>query len=388
MADKTLYPNTFQHHNAYVDQVSFYLTGNEEKVLNHIIREIIGYDDKSITRKAYIAMSILIEGKFRKENGERLSWGCGLKEGAVRNAINKLCEFGLISRVGEATQDGQCYELQLEWSKVNWKAMQDRKSQKDEAYRKQLESAREKNPRVENPRMPIKPQSVEQGGSESVEQGGSESVEQGTKNPLLNLSLNPSVACQKQQATCAPTPSDLEQGEPAQEESLPPERVQQDYPPVAISADCQAEIATLFDAEPPAPVVPDPPPAKPAGPNKNAIRAQLEAHFCAKTKLPPPRNKTAREKKTAGALWWGPLREIAELCEWDAARAEKLICLTVDRLRSGKMTIANPNSILKTATAIYTGNVPGVRMPHEKKLEKIQYVDPLTGKLVTEEVLI
>ena len=365
MADKTLYPNTFQHHNAYVDQVSFYLTGNEEKVLNHIIREIIGYDDKSITRKAYIAMSILIEGKFRKENGERLSWGCGLKEGAVRNAINKLCEFGLISRVGKATQDGQCYELQLEWNKINWQAMQERKAENDAAYRKQLEGAREKNPRVENPRMPIKPQSVEQGGSESVEQG--------TKNPLLNPSLNPSVACQKQQATCPPAPSDLEQEERAQKAGLPEgEVVQQDYPPVAISADCQDSIATLFDDQP-APAAPAAPP-KPAGPNKNAIRAQLEAHFCAKTKLPPPRNKTAREKKTAGALWWGPLREIAELCEWDAARAEKLICLTVDHLRSGKMTIANPNSILKTATAIYTGNVPGVKMPHEKKLQKITLI--------------
>ncbi|MFA5401423.1 MAG: hypothetical protein WC359_13320 [Dehalococcoidia bacterium] len=169
-----------------------------------------------------------------------------------------------------------------------------------------------------------------------------------------------------------PAPSDLEHETPAQEGSLPPESVEQDYPPVAISVDCQAEIATLFD-DPPAPAAPAAPP-KPAGPNKNAIRAQLEAHFCAKTKLPPPHSKTAREKKAAGSLWWSPLREIAELCEWDAARAEKLICLTVDHLRSGKMTIANPNSILKTATAIYTGNVPGVKMPHEKKLQKITLI--------------
>ena len=45
MADKTLYPNTFQHHNAYIDLISHLLTGNEEKVLNHVIREIIGFAD-------------------------------------------------------------------------------------------------------------------------------------------------------------------------------------------------------------------------------------------------------------------------------------------------------------------------------------------------------
>lgn len=35
MAENTLIPNTFQHHNVYVDWLSYYLTPEEEKVLNN-----------------------------------------------------------------------------------------------------------------------------------------------------------------------------------------------------------------------------------------------------------------------------------------------------------------------------------------------------------------
>lgn len=115
-------------------------------------------------------------------------------------------------------------------------------------------------------------------------------------------------------------------------------------------------------------------------------RLVLEQHFADKTGLPRPKANTAKQKRSAGSLWWGPLREIAELCEWDADLAVRLIDATVDHLR-GNVTIASPKSILKTAKAAYTGNAPGIpplsRASPTKRTITIK--DPLTGDLVQVE---
>ena len=106
----------------------------------------------------------------------------------------------------------------------------------------------------------------------------------------------------------------------------------------------------------------------------DAVRGELEAHFSKITHIPTPKTETASQRRAAGSLWWGPIREIAELCEWDLPRAAGLIDATVAHLR-GSCTIANPKSILKTAKAASTGNVPGLTLPRDKPKTRIIIID-------------
>jgi hypothetical protein len=122
---------------------------------------------------------------------------------------------------------------------------------------------------------------------------------------------------------------------------------------------------------------------------KDEIRGDLEKHFSEKTGLPRPRINTAKQRRAAGELWWKPLREIAELCEWDGDLAKRLIDATLAHL-SGQVTIATPKSILKTATAIYTGNAPGApkftQAKPEPKMDLIEDPDN-PGKYIAVEVI-
>ena len=88
------------------------------------------------------------------------------------------------------------------------------------------------------------------------------------------------------------------------------------------------------------------------GQSKNKVREALEIKFSTVTGLQRPKTSTQSQRKSAGSLWWNPLREIAELCEWDTARAIKLIDASVDKLKGGGLTVSSPKSILNTARAL------------------------------------
>jgi len=84
----------------------------------------------------------------------------------------------------------------------------------------------------------------------------------------------------------------------------------------------------------------------------NAVRKALEEEFIKVTGLSPPTGTTAKAQKAAGTLWWQPLREIAVLTNWNQNQGVSLIRVSVKRMREGKLTISDPNSILKVARAI------------------------------------
>ena len=79
----------------------------------------------------------------------------------------------------------------------------------------------------------------------------------------------------------------------------------------------------------------------------NADRAELERHFCEITYLDPPKQATEKERRAAATRWWTPLREIAELADFDIGRAKILLEQALVRL-DGRVTIEAPASILKT----------------------------------------
>lgn len=137
----TLIPNTFQHPNAYIDWLSYYLTGEEEKVLNKAVREILGWHDTISSRRARIALSIFVDGK--KKDGEIVCMGCGLSLDAVRKALKTLHQFNILVKIGKPTNDGQEYELVETWDDIKWDAIRLRRDQWDKANRKRTEAARE-----------------------------------------------------------------------------------------------------------------------------------------------------------------------------------------------------------------------------------------------------
>ena len=89
--------------------------------------------------------------------------------------------------------------------------------------------------------------------------------------------------------------------------------------------------------------------------DKDLIRGRLEKHFSDLTHIPVPEPTTDKAKKAVSTGWWGPLREIAELSEWNEKRAKWLIEKSIIRLRESQqnISIGDPRSIKKTAFAIF-----------------------------------
>ena len=131
-----LIPNSFQHPNFYIDKLSYFLTPQENVVLDKAIREILGWDNKIEKRQARIALRIFVDGKFNRETGERLCYGCGLGISAIRKAIAALNEFGILIKVGDPCPIGQLFRLQDDIAQVKMAALELRREEQD-AERKQ-----------------------------------------------------------------------------------------------------------------------------------------------------------------------------------------------------------------------------------------------------------
>lgn len=136
-----LIPNSFQHPNAYIDLLAYYLTPEEEKVLNKAIREIYGWQTKIADRQARISLSVFVDGKTDAK-GNRLCYGCGLSTGAVRKALDSLHQFGILLKVGDPTQDGQLFEIQDDYNQIDLDGLQQRRAEWDNANRKRTNRAR------------------------------------------------------------------------------------------------------------------------------------------------------------------------------------------------------------------------------------------------------
>lgn len=126
-----LIPNTFQHPNAYIDWLSYYLTPEEEKVLNKAIREILGWHNRIESRQARIALSIFEHGKIGKETGEQLCLGCGLGIAAIRKALAALDKYKILVKVGDPTNDGQMYRIQDNYQQVDLEGLKARRAEQD-----------------------------------------------------------------------------------------------------------------------------------------------------------------------------------------------------------------------------------------------------------------
>jgi hypothetical protein len=105
----SIIPNTFQTPNAHVDRAMQYLSGDEYKVLNFAVRHIYGWHDSAAERKAAISLTTFEKG-YTTKNGSHYG-GVGLGRKTVVDLLEQLTKYGLLVRIGEATQKGQVWQI-------------------------------------------------------------------------------------------------------------------------------------------------------------------------------------------------------------------------------------------------------------------------------------
>lgn len=114
----TIYPNTFQNPNDYVDKFMQYLTGNEFKVLTFAVRHIVGFTEYQANLQRVISLSMFQHGY--KGNDEYN--GVGMSRAAIISALDTLTAVGLLKRVGKSTETGQRWELVMKINHAEMKA--------------------------------------------------------------------------------------------------------------------------------------------------------------------------------------------------------------------------------------------------------------------------
>jgi hypothetical protein len=102
-------PNTFQTPNAHVDLAMRFLTGEQYKVLNFAVRHVYGWQDRPERYEGRIALSVFFDG-FTTESGDRY-YGCGLSRNTIVDILGQLVKFGLLTKMGEPTEDGQRWSI-------------------------------------------------------------------------------------------------------------------------------------------------------------------------------------------------------------------------------------------------------------------------------------
>lgn len=102
--------------NAFVDEYAHVLTSDEFKVLTFITRRILGFHNSREIRRNKISLSQIhgtIKAKNKKGEFGIVSFGVGLSRPTVIKCLESLEKFKFIFKIGEATNNGQEFELNI-----------------------------------------------------------------------------------------------------------------------------------------------------------------------------------------------------------------------------------------------------------------------------------
>ena len=135
--------NSYQTPNEYADRFMHLLSGDEWKVLSYTVRRIFGFQK----REDRISLTQYQYGKRSKQTGEMLDYGTGLSRKTIIKVLASLCNFRLMVKL--ATNDprldeGACYALQTDSSKVDVEGLNDRVRGAREVNARRSQKAREK----------------------------------------------------------------------------------------------------------------------------------------------------------------------------------------------------------------------------------------------------
>lgn len=234
-------PNTFQHPNFCVDKLHYYLTSDEVRVLDFVIRHILGWTDKIAERKATLSLSFITEGNTKY-------FGTGLGVNAAIEAVRGLTQFNIIQKIGKPSARGQEYYLTEFEDEINWDGLEQRKEATQEKNAKKAGRARAGKTnatllsvkRVENQADPFKPY-----GECALTLKGDSPYGLKTLKPNINPTINPSYSASA--GTDQPQPEQQvdEMGFPLEEKT----QVETETQPQADNPDMSAG-AALSQAKP------------------------------------------------------------------------------------------------------------------------------------------
>lgn len=134
-----IYPNTFQVHNFYVDNLLHLLDGDEIKVLLYTIRRIIGFNKAQHQDKISLSQ---YETGIKKYNGEALDHGTGLGRKRIIDCLRELKLYGIIEESPPSKITAtKCYKLQMEVDKINFVGLNQRLAQQKAINRNRTQQA-------------------------------------------------------------------------------------------------------------------------------------------------------------------------------------------------------------------------------------------------------
>lgn len=120
--ERRLYPNTFQVHNVYVDELLPVLTGDEVKTLLFAIRQIVGWN--KVTDRISLSQFC---------NGINGKGGTGLSPATQRAVLRTLVNYGLLLKVAEndpTVNHGAEWGLQFDMDLVDLDGLRMRATQR------------------------------------------------------------------------------------------------------------------------------------------------------------------------------------------------------------------------------------------------------------------
>lgn len=142
--------NSFQTPNAIVDKLMELLTDSELRVLMYTVRHVLGWQNKIAKRKATISISNFVGGfSYTDNKGAMHTYaGCGLKDAAVRDALQSLEKYRVLKSSGPTAQ-GREWELAfMTDDNVDFEGLVERHYEKNQKGRAKIAHARELNPKL------------------------------------------------------------------------------------------------------------------------------------------------------------------------------------------------------------------------------------------------
>ncbi len=172
-------PNSFQTPNVLADEIMPLLTPQEWLVLSFATRHILGWHDRIHERRAPISLS-----RFEK---------CGLSREAILTALVALERYGLLHKIGSATQQGQVWELSFD-AGVDLDGLKQRKQHKRTSAASRTRTARSVALTRQSDRLPGG-QSHRPASSQSDRPGGGQSDRRNqTQYQTQDQTQNPSAS--------------------------------------------------------------------------------------------------------------------------------------------------------------------------------------------------
>lgn len=127
--------------NAYADRFMAYLTSGEWKVVSYACRRTFGFG----TKEDHISISQFVHGAMMRDGSGCRDRGTGLSKDTVTKSLEYLYKVGVMRimvKNDRKTNKGARWGLELNYDKIDIKALEERFEQKQHSNRDRMEKPR------------------------------------------------------------------------------------------------------------------------------------------------------------------------------------------------------------------------------------------------------